>query len=337
MCRSHYVEHAAVVRVGEGETVGGHAHNDRLRVADELAAILTQRLRRMDVARPRFVVRLSHEARHVQLVASRPQHRQGAIRAAHRNGFDELDNFGQISTLTVRTQSGNGYEKTSVRSRSKPWRVTSLSIEAVHGGDFVEREIEAQIAKSEAGVGFFCASDHFEDAGEGMFKIGQGEANFGSKRNTEFSFEFSAIGIDLAFPALEPGVGGKEREFRLESHIDPVKGFQNDDGLERRVYSPILADGRRLEQTVGIRERSERKQAAMDSARGIRRDSRWPIHLKKKNGRLSGNIHAFHFADSSQRLGNALAQVGCWAPLNTPLLRRRFLPLRFARECLRSA
>ena len=46
-----YVEHAAVVRVGEGEAVGGHAHNDRLRVTDELAAILTQRLRRMDVAR----------------------------------------------------------------------------------------------------------------------------------------------------------------------------------------------------------------------------------------------------------------------------------------------
>ena len=64
--------------------------------------------------------------------------------------------------------------------------MTSLSIEAVQGGDFVEREIEAQIAKSEAGVGFFCASDHFEDAGEGMFKIGQGQANFGSKGNTSF-------------------------------------------------------------------------------------------------------------------------------------------------------
>ena len=37
-----HVQHAAVVRVGEGEAVGGHAHNDRLRVTDELGAILTQ-------------------------------------------------------------------------------------------------------------------------------------------------------------------------------------------------------------------------------------------------------------------------------------------------------
>jgi hypothetical protein len=42
----------------------------------------------------------------------------------------------------------------------------------VQGGDFVHPEIEAQIAKAEAGVGFFCPGDHFEDAGEGMFKIG---------------------------------------------------------------------------------------------------------------------------------------------------------------------
>jgi hypothetical protein len=44
----------------------------------------------------------------------------------------------------------------------------------------------------------------------------------------------------------------------LESHIDREKGFQNDDGLERRVCSPIWrmdADWNR----VRIRERSERK------------------------------------------------------------------------------
>jgi hypothetical protein len=35
-----YAQHAAVVWGGEGETVGGHAHNDRRRVADELVAIL---------------------------------------------------------------------------------------------------------------------------------------------------------------------------------------------------------------------------------------------------------------------------------------------------------
>src|SRR5205814_8253019 len=92
---ANYVEHSAVVRVGEGEAVGGHAHYDCLRVADELAAILTQRLRRMNVARPRFAVRVGHEARHVQLVASGPQHRQGAVRAAHRDLFDHLDDFGQ--------------------------------------------------------------------------------------------------------------------------------------------------------------------------------------------------------------------------------------------------
>ena len=44
---------AQALRVGEGVAVGGHAHNDCLRVSDELAAILTQRLSRMNVARPR--------------------------------------------------------------------------------------------------------------------------------------------------------------------------------------------------------------------------------------------------------------------------------------------
>src|SRR5204863_1822069 len=63
-----YVQHAAVVRVGEGEAVGGHAHNDRLRVTDELAAILTQCLPRVDVARPRFAVRVGDKSRHIELV-----------------------------------------------------------------------------------------------------------------------------------------------------------------------------------------------------------------------------------------------------------------------------
>jgi len=35
----HYVKHAAVVRVGEGQAVGGHAHNDGLRVTGELLAV----------------------------------------------------------------------------------------------------------------------------------------------------------------------------------------------------------------------------------------------------------------------------------------------------------
>src|SRR5438552_3644475 len=60
---TNYVEHSAVVRVGECEAVGGHAHNDCLRVTYEFAAILTQRLRRMDVARPRFAVRVGDKAR----------------------------------------------------------------------------------------------------------------------------------------------------------------------------------------------------------------------------------------------------------------------------------
>src|SRR5262249_4397612 len=46
---TNYIEHSAVVRISESEAVGGHAHNDCLRVADELTAILTQRLRRVDV------------------------------------------------------------------------------------------------------------------------------------------------------------------------------------------------------------------------------------------------------------------------------------------------
>ena len=41
---ANHLQHAAVIRVGEGEAVGGHAHNDRRRVADELAAILTKGL-----------------------------------------------------------------------------------------------------------------------------------------------------------------------------------------------------------------------------------------------------------------------------------------------------
>src|SRR4029077_14849399 len=90
---ANHVEHSAIVWISEGEAVGGHAHNNRLRVSHELAAILAQRLGGMDVARPRFTVRVGHEARHVQLVASGPQHRQGAVRAAHRDLFDHLDDF----------------------------------------------------------------------------------------------------------------------------------------------------------------------------------------------------------------------------------------------------
>ena len=90
-----HIHHAAVVRVGEGEAVGGHTHNNRLRVADGLATILAQRLRRMDVACPRLAVRVGDEAGHIQLVAGSPQHRQRAVRAPHRDGFDSLDDFGQ--------------------------------------------------------------------------------------------------------------------------------------------------------------------------------------------------------------------------------------------------
>ena len=58
-------------------------------------AILTQGLGRMDVARPRFAVRVGDKRRHVQLVAGGPHHRQGAVRATHRDGFDALDDVGQ--------------------------------------------------------------------------------------------------------------------------------------------------------------------------------------------------------------------------------------------------
>ena len=39
-----YVQHPAVVGVGQGEAVGGRAHNDRPGVAGELIPILPQRL-----------------------------------------------------------------------------------------------------------------------------------------------------------------------------------------------------------------------------------------------------------------------------------------------------
>ena len=57
-----HVEHAAIVRVGAGEAVGGHAHNNRLRVADELTVILTQCLCRMNLARRRLAVRVGNKS-----------------------------------------------------------------------------------------------------------------------------------------------------------------------------------------------------------------------------------------------------------------------------------
>ena len=41
---------AQALRVGQGEAVGGHAHYDRLGVADERIPILPQGLSRVDVA-----------------------------------------------------------------------------------------------------------------------------------------------------------------------------------------------------------------------------------------------------------------------------------------------
>ncbi len=87
---ANHVEHAAVVRVGEGEVVGGHAHNDCLCVTDELAAILTQRLRGMNLARPRFAVRVGDERRHVQFVFVSEDYRQGAVRRLERQVADAL-------------------------------------------------------------------------------------------------------------------------------------------------------------------------------------------------------------------------------------------------------
>src|SRR2546422_80838 len=78
------VRSSAVVRGGDGEAVGGQANRDGLRVPDELAAVLAQRLSRVDIAGPRFAVRIGNETRHVQLVARGPQHRQGAVRAVKR-------------------------------------------------------------------------------------------------------------------------------------------------------------------------------------------------------------------------------------------------------------
>ena len=76
---SDHVEHTAVVRVGEGEAVGGQAHNDRLRIADELAAILTQCLRRVDIARSHFAVRVSDEPRDGEFLFPSVDRQQGAV------------------------------------------------------------------------------------------------------------------------------------------------------------------------------------------------------------------------------------------------------------------
>ena len=74
-----HVEHAPVVRVCEGEAVGGHAYNDRLRIADKLAAILTQCLRRVDIARSHFAVRVSDEPRDGEFLFPSVDHQQGAV------------------------------------------------------------------------------------------------------------------------------------------------------------------------------------------------------------------------------------------------------------------
>ena len=80
-CRveADHVEHSTVVRVGEGEAVGGHAHDHRLRIADKLAAILTQCLRRVDIARSHFAVRVSDEPRDGEFLFPSVDHQQGAV------------------------------------------------------------------------------------------------------------------------------------------------------------------------------------------------------------------------------------------------------------------
>ncbi len=87
----------------EVEAVGGHAYNDRLRVADELVAILAQGLVRMNVARP--------------------DHRQGAIRATHRDGFDALDDVGQShARREVHAGDARFATKTGIAPIVRVWR-----------------------------------------------------------------------------------------------------------------------------------------------------------------------------------------------------------------------
>ena len=80
---AYHVQHAAVVRVGEGEAVGGHAHHDGLRVRHELVPIQAQGLRRVNVARPCLAVRVGDEARLFCLLRG-GQHRQ-RTEPLHRN------------------------------------------------------------------------------------------------------------------------------------------------------------------------------------------------------------------------------------------------------------
>src|SRR5208282_841556 len=79
------VEHSAVLRIRNGETVGDHADDDELclRLA-HLAAILLQGLYRLNIASPSFAVGQHVEGVDVQLVLQSVDHGQRAIGTAKR-------------------------------------------------------------------------------------------------------------------------------------------------------------------------------------------------------------------------------------------------------------
>ena len=63
----------------------------------------------------------------------------------------------------------------------------------MHGNDFVEGEIETEFAKSEPGIGFGCADDHFEEAGKGLIEVAEKHPNLAADGDAE-SFEGQGAG-----------------------------------------------------------------------------------------------------------------------------------------------
>jgi hypothetical protein len=61
--KTHHVQHAAIVGVGQREAIGGHTYHDRLGVRNEFLPILAQGLCRVNIACPRFAVRVGNETR----------------------------------------------------------------------------------------------------------------------------------------------------------------------------------------------------------------------------------------------------------------------------------
>ena len=80
------VEHARVVRVGDGESRRRHGHHDEPGVDAAALPVAAQRLVRVDLAGPGLVVGVDHEGVDLQALLGGVEHGQGAVRAAEGHG-----------------------------------------------------------------------------------------------------------------------------------------------------------------------------------------------------------------------------------------------------------